>query len=150
MINKNYAKQILELLDSKKNLGSTSREIATNVLIREDKEENLKYIRQYITRLRKRQKIYVQGVNEDNERYYCSVTWLIETFEEIGLKTSQEREIMEAETKGMDNILRLLGYVKKEDPTFEEDPEDLIYDEPVEINDNNYKQIAREKYGIGI
>lgn len=137
MNSKNYPKQILELLDSKSNCGLTAREIANSILINEDMEINLKYIRQNLTRLRKRQKIYVQDVNEDNEYVYCSVTWLIKIFEGVGLESSRERERNEAQVKGMKYILELLGYVKKEELTYE-------------INESNWKQIAKEKYGIGV
>lgn len=155
MNNKNYTKQILELLDSKASHGLTSREIAKTILITEDKKENLKYVRQYLTRLRKRQKIYITYVNEDRERVYRSITWFIELMEKSAFEDPIETE---AELKGMKYILELLGYVKKEDLALLGYVKketlgigDLTYDDLIDnYYKNNYKRLTKEKYGIGI
>ena len=109
MKSKNYPKQILELLDSRGTIGLTSREIAEKVIIREDKEENLKYVRQYLTRLRKRQKIYITYINENRERIYRSIRWVIELLENIAFEDPVESKLSQ-----MDYIIELFGYVKKE------------------------------------
>lgn len=110
MKGKNYPKQILDLLDSKANRGLTSREIANSILIKEDKEENLNYIRQNITRLRKRQKIYISYVNKNRERTYCSIRWVIEMFEKEAFEDPIASKLSQ-----MDYIINLFGYVKKEE-----------------------------------
>lgn len=129
MKNKNYSKQILELLDSKGNLGLTSREIAEIIKISEDMDDNLKYVRQYLGRLRKRQKILVININENRKRVYSSLTWLIETFEKIAFEDPEEKERTKGFKIGIEYMIEIMGYVKKEDLT----SEDLIYDDSVEI-----------------